>query len=113
MENADQLLLKALRRWMPSMLLGICLMGPGACGDDNMFSPCPFSNSIEESCSEDTAKYTCVVAAHPYCDEQVCLSWLESAPFCTQVCQADTDCPSGSTCRDYLEDSYCVPDSYE
>ena len=83
------------------------------CTEDPMFSDCPFSKSIDQSCSSDdpTIGYTCVVGSHPYCEEEICATWAGSVPFCSRVCAGDSDCPAGSTCQTYLETSFCVPDS--
>lgn len=77
------------------------------------FEPCPLSQSILNACAEDAegTVITCVVSRHPMCTEGVCASWEGSDSFCSQVCDADADCPAGSSCLDHLELSFCVPDS--
>jgi hypothetical protein len=83
-----------------------------SCADEETFIDCPFSNSIVESCdSQDpTVAFTCVVESHPFCPEQLCVSWEGSRSFCSQSCTDDVDCPAASTCRASLSLSFCVPD---
>ncbi|MGM0574155.1 MAG: hypothetical protein ACQEXJ_00280 [Myxococcota bacterium] len=89
----------------------------GACADDPLYTDCPLSNSIEAACAEEgeTTNFTCVVEQHPYCNESICASWEGSSAFCTRACQADTECPTGSACRetDGQEGTikFCVPDT--
>ncbi len=86
----------------------------GACDEDPDFMHCPLSNSIIEVCEQQAggaAVFTCVVEQHPFCVDAICASWEGSDPFCTRACATDTDCPSASTCREYLELRFCVPSS--
>jgi hypothetical protein len=101
----------------PLILASFALMtlasGLGACADEELFIDCPFSNSIETSCSslDDTVAFTCVVESHPFCLEEICASWEGSRSFCTQPCEIDVDCPAESTCRESLNLSFCVPNA--
>ena len=98
-------------------LLGVlaCLaaLSASGCAEDALFEACPLSNSITEACASEDAgsDFNCVVLDHPSCLEQVCASWRNSEAFCTRLCTAETDCPAGSTCTDYLDTAFCVPDS--
>ena len=85
----------------------------GACMEEEEFIHCPFSNSIDESCSADdpTIDFTCVVGSHPFCSQELCVSWEGSEPFCTLPCAEDADCPGSSVCRTHLESQFCVPTS--
>ena len=85
----------------------------GGCADEEVFIDCPFSNSIETSCSslDETVAFTCVVESHPFCLEEICASWEGSRSFCTQACELDVDCPAESTCKASLNLKFCVPNS--
>jgi len=87
--------------------------GISGCADEEVFIDCPFSNSIESSCSslDDTVAFTCVVESHPFCLDEICASWEGSRSFCTQRCEVDVDCPAESTCKESLSLSFCVPDA--
>ncbi len=84
------------------------------CQSQSLFEPCPLSNSIAEACHAKKGSntiYTCVVADHPFCNEKICASWEGHEARCTKACQADKDCPSGSTCQSYLNMKFCVRDA--
>jgi hypothetical protein len=95
-------------------ILGVILISAlgltTGCAPDPLFMECPLSNSITAECeaSADSIVFTCVVAEHPYCLESVCASWQGSPAECTQTCQADSDCPTGSSCQSHLNMSLCV-----
>jgi hypothetical protein len=102
--------------------MAVGVLALGGCADENLFSTCPLSKSITETCAEqagDQATFTCVVADHPYCNQSICASWLGSATFCTRSCSSNGDCegtPSPSTCEVHLageaeELHFCVPDN--
>lgn len=62
---------------------------------------------------------TCVVTAHPQCDQSICLSYFGASPFCTSRCQLDSDCAGDATCWTYSDaengkaaQKFCVPKSY-
>ena len=95
------------------MLFLVLATGITGCADEEVFIDCPFSNSIEASCSslDDTVAFTCVVESHPFCLDEICASWEGSRSFCTQPCEVDADCPAESTCKDSLNLSFCVPDA--
>ncbi len=85
-----------------------------ACDDEEpFFKPCPLSESIIQLCEEesDDTSLTCVVSDHPMCNEHICAQWKGSDSFCSKVCSADTDCPTGSRCGQYLEFSFCVEEA--
>jgi hypothetical protein len=96
------------------LILTILFVGfaTSSCADEETFIDCPFSNSIEESCTsyDATVAFTCVVESHPFCPDQICASWEGSRSFCSQACTDDVDCPEASTCRTSLSLSFCVPD---
>lgn len=96
---------------LASLALLALTSGLGACADEELFIDCPFSNSIETSCSslDDTVAFTCVVESHPFCLDEICASWEGSRSFCTQPCEVDADCPAESICKDSLSLSFCVP----
>lgn len=87
----------------------------GACAEDDLFSDCPLSNSIQETCESGQAStdLTCVVAEHPFCNEKICARYKGSAPFCSRSCSGDADCPGGSGCAtvEKLGLSFCVQDA--
>lgn len=97
-----------------------------ACVEDETFQYCPFDPCLWKQCSEDPGgaegtrvAYSCAVAQHPQCPEDVCLRFEGSGPFCTKTCDpalSDADCPDGSRCIQYLGATaaadavyYCVP----
>ena len=89
------------------------LLGMSGCADEEEYIDCPFSNSIEASCTslDDTVAFTCVVESHPFCQDKICASWEGSRSFCTMACEIDEDCPSASTCQSSLSLNFCVPDA--
>lgn len=94
---------------MASLSLTTLMVG---CEPDPPFGSCPLSATILEVCEAEAtdAAFSCVVASHPVCLDEVCASWQDSEPFCTLMCEDDFECPDGSTCQTYLDDSFCVPD---
>ena len=96
---------------MVALALVLLALTPG-CADEEVFIDCPFSNSIEESCTslDETVAFTCVVESHPFCLEEICASWEGSRSFSTEACEADVDCPAESTCKQSLGLKFCVPD---
>jgi len=101
-------------------LLGLVLATfalASACDDEEpFFHSCPLSQTLINACAEqqENADITCAVREHPMCDESVCAKYRGSASFCTRSCTTDADCPTESTCQDYLvfEDDqfrFCVP----
>lgn len=89
---------------------GAVMLLAGGCSAEDIGDPCPLSEAIEAACQEeqDTTTYTCVVEEHPTCNEQVCAAWGDAEAFCSRKCDADTDCPGGYTCEDYLAFGVCV-----
>lgn len=104
--------------------------GLAGCGEEKQFEPCPFDPCLYEQCSKSPGTventevaFSCAIPEHPQCTDGVCLIYGEqteaclssgrcqSGPFCTRECvPADNDCPEGSTCVQYLGDTYyCVP----
>ena len=55
---------------MVALALVLLALTPG-CADEEVCIDCPFSNSIEESCTslDETVAFTCVVESHPFCLE--------------------------------------------
>lgn len=109
MYGADRM--KNLPLWV-SLVLGA--LGIAACDDaEPFFKHCPLSTSIIEVCQEESTdiEFTCIVAEHPMCDEQVCASWKGSDSFCSRACAADSECPVDSTCQLHLDFSVCVPNA--
>ena len=94
-------------------LVAACALTLAGCADEEVFIDCPFSNSIEASCSsyDDTVAFTCVVESHPFCLEEICASWEGSRSFCTQPCEVDVDCPADSACKQSLDLKFCVPNA--
>jgi len=103
-----------------SILTCILILGASNCDKEEKFQSCPMTDQIKEDCKSDTV--SCVVAVHPQCPDDVCLIykfknittgdlWV-SEPFCTLECAAAEDCPADSTCFDYLDKKYCVPNEY-
>ncbi len=95
------------------LLLGCAAaLGLESCADDDLFTDCPFSESIEEVCEAQasTTDFTCVVEDHPFCTEKICARYKGSETFCTRACTTDTDCPGVSTCETAptLGVSFCV-----
>ncbi len=88
-------------------ILALCVAG---CSAEDIGDPCPLSEAIEAACQEeqDTTTYTCVVAEHPSCNEQVCAAWGSAEPFCSRTCETDAECPGSYTCEDYLTFGVCV-----
>jgi hypothetical protein len=97
-----------------ALLLAVSLVG---CTDEELFGACPFDNTILQNCDAGDgtgARFTCVVEAHPQCAEDICLSWKNSAPFCTRRCTpGGGECPASSKCATYNESQgkyFCVSD---
>ena len=86
--------------------------GAGCDEKVELFHDCPLSESILQACEAESTEteITCVVAQHPMCEERVCAEWEGSRSFCTKICDATHACPSGSSCEEYLNFSFCVPD---
>jgi hypothetical protein len=106
-------MLVALRQ-LPLRALGLASLALAGCdGPPGPFEPCPLSQSILNVCAEDAegTVITCVVESHPMCTDGICASWEGSEPFCSNPCDTDADCPSGSACLDYLALSFCVPEA--
>lgn len=110
---------------MSLLLLSVSVVF-AACVEEETFQYCPFDPCLWEQCSEDPGgvegtrvAYSCAVADHPQCPDDVCLRFEGSGPFCTNVCDPtlnDADCPEGSSCVQYLGAvggaeavHYCVP----
>lgn len=105
-----------------------------ACHSDGLYDPCPMSNSIQEACEQvpgegaecasdaecengltcvegrcaDGTAYTCVVAEHPFCLEEICASWEGSEAVCTRACDSDGDCPGADQCKAHNGLKFCV-----
>ena len=104
--------------------LGLCVAVSllGGCAEDDSYIHCPFSKSIEQTCvqAEDSVGYTCVVGSHPFCNEELCVSWVESEPFCSRGCEQDADCEGNARCLQHLQNpvsaqvppKVCVPDAF-
>lgn len=106
-----------------------------ACHSDGLYDPCPLSNSITEACDQvpgeglactsdaeceeglscvegrcaDGTAYTCVVAEHPFCLEEICASWEGAEALCTRACENDDDCPGLDRCKAHNGIQFCVP----
>ena len=110
---------RRLCTWLGLMALGVVFTG---CMEDDPYIHCPFSNSIEQTCvqAQDSVGYTCVVGSHPFCSEQLCVSWVESEPFCSRGCEKDADCEGNAHCLQHLDNPanssvpprVCVPDGF-
>ena len=70
----------------------VCLPTDGAGGDQ------PVSGAIGSSCTDD-----------PQCTNGLCLTNFPSG-YCSQLCSADADCPSGSHCEQVGSQSFCYRD---
>jgi hypothetical protein len=105
-----------------------------ACHSDGLYAPCPLSNSILDACAQapgegavcttaaecseglscaagqctDGTAYTCVVAEHPFCLDQICASWEGTEPVCTRACVIDDDCPGADKCMAHNSLRFCV-----
>jgi hypothetical protein len=102
-----------LSRFRSVATVTLAIAAFAGCDDKpGLFQACPLSQSILNACAEeaDTTLITCVVEQHPMCDEQICASWEGSDSFCSQMCDVDTDCPTGSKCREHNVLAFCVPD---
>jgi len=98
-------------RYLVVAVTALGALSVGACDTTELFHDCPLSESIVDACEAEstTTDLTCVVTEHPLCEEQICASWRNSEPFCTQACSVNADCPVGSTCETYLDFAFCVP----
>ena len=90
--------------WLFAVLM-TSLLALAGCVEEDPYIHCPFSNTIEKTCvqNKDAVGFTCVVASHPFCSEKICVSWVESDPFCSRGCEADGDCPNGGRCVEHLD----------
>ena len=105
-----------------------------ACHSDGLYAECPLSNSILDACEQvpgegascataadcpeglscaagqctDGTAYTCVVAEHPFCLEQICASWEGAESVCTRACTGDDDCPGEDKCMSHNALRFCV-----
>ena len=105
-----------------------------ACHSDGLYDPCPLSKSIVDACNKapfegtlcetqgdcagdlscvdgacsDGTAYTCVVAEHPFCLEEICASWQGAPAVCTRSCTNDDDCPGSGSCVSHQALQFCV-----
>ena len=108
-----------------------------ACHSDGLYDPCPMSNSILDACAQvvgegttcqsdaecldgltcvggtcaDGTAYTCVVAEHPFCLEEICASWQGGEAVCTRACVSDDECPGEGRCMAHNDLKFCVDSS--
>lgn len=111
-----------VQRFCIALVLGVWVSLLAGCMEDDPYIHCPFSKSIDETCvqSDDSVGYTCVVGSHPFCSEQLCVSWVESEPFCSRGCEQDADCEGSAHCLQHLQNpanpeippKVCVPDGF-
>lgn len=111
-----------MQRFCTASVLVACITLMWGCMDDDPYIHCPLSNSIEQACvqADDSVAYTCVVGSHPFCSEQICVSWVESEPFCSRGCEQDSDCEGQAHCLQHLDNPtsasvptrVCVPDAF-
>lgn len=123
-----------LRATISALLLLSGAFSAAACHSDGLYAPCPLSNSILDACSQtsgegeacataadcpeglsctegqctDGTAYTCVVAEHPFCLEQICASWEGAASVCTRACATDDECPGDDKCMAHNALRFCV-----
>jgi hypothetical protein len=108
-------------------LLAIGLLA--GCETQALYEACPLDEEVTKKgvCNGSTAEghdtSSCVVTAHPQCDQSICLSYFGQPAFCTMTCTADSDCGAGAFCWTYADaetssdatkakpaQRYCVPD---
>jgi hypothetical protein len=92
------------------------------CADD-FGTACRFPQSpaIELYCGSETDQQgnesvsTCIDPINPDCDSRLCVSFQGSAPFCSQNCTVNGNCPTGSTCENPGSgvDGVCVPNAID
>lgn len=103
-----------------TILTCILIFGALNCEKEEKFQSCPMTEDIKKDCKDENV--SCAVAMHPQCPDDICLIykfkdittgdlWL-SEPFCTFECSAATDCTEDSSCLDYLDKKYCIPNKY-
>ena len=123
-----------IRALLSVFILGTSVLSLGACHSDGLYDPCPLSNSIMDACAQvpgegaqctsdeecdaglscvegqcaDGSAYTCVVAEHPFCLEQICASWQGAEAVCTRPCVIDDDCPGTDQCKSHNNLRFCV-----
>lgn len=123
-----------LRAAISLLCLGVLSLAGVACHSDGLYDPCPLSNSIKDVCSQASAEgrscddsadcadgltcvdgtcsdgtaFTCVVAEHPFCLEQICASWQGAPSVCTRACVVDDDCPGTGSCVSHQGLDFCI-----
>jgi hypothetical protein len=104
-----EVMMSRLSRWSPLCALALAALA-GCEGGTEHFLSCQFDPLLAEEdflrCTSaiegvSTDSESCIVAKHPQCPEDVCLSWAGSDPFCSMSCTDDASCPAGSVCRTY------------
>ena len=119
---------------IPHFLVALLMLGVTACHSDGLYDPCPLSKSIVAACSDaaqeglsctssddcgqglscvdgqcsDGTAFTCVVAEHPFCLEEICASWQGAPSVCTRECAIDDDCPGEGRCVQHQSLRFCV-----
>ena len=81
---------------------------------DNFGEPCGLPKVVEQNCRSDSDESltNCVMTDALDCDSKLCAVFQNSAPFCSQDCATDGDCPGGSSCQSFFLDEaqkFCVP----
>lgn len=82
----------------------VSLLLAWACLPDEEYASCEFPAEQEQLCETTTseeAANNCLVKDHPQCPDGYCISYRNSAPFCSGECVDDSDCPSGGSCKDW------------
>lgn len=117
--------------WSGLALFTLSVLG---CHSDGLYDSCPLSKSIVDACNKvafegtpcetesdcegelfcldgvcsDGTAYTCVVAEHPFCLEEICASWQGAPAVCTRACTSDDDCPGTGSCVKHQDLRFCV-----
>ncbi|MBI5607723.1 MAG: hypothetical protein HY902_02465 [Deltaproteobacteria bacterium] len=104
---------------------GAMLTALAGCETQPPYDPCELDKEVLEKkiCTGSTEPghdtSTCVVTAHPQCDQSICLSYFGAKPFCTSRCEQDSDCAGVATCWTYSDaengkpaQKFCVPKTY-
>jgi hypothetical protein len=95
---------------MLGAMLALSLTTVG-CNDNDIYSRCDLPPGADCETGENDRKPSCAEAPSFQCNSGACGRYKGSDGYCTERCEADSDCENG-TCETFIlitDDKFCVP----